>query len=370
MASRRPTWLWLPLLLLSWLAPLAVQAQPSPRLDRQLQEALSEGRDARAVVKAHPGERAQLLVRLANLGVAVEAEHALIDAVTVPLSSAQMAMVCVDSVSAGCSADAVVVATADPVAASPERRAAAAVAAPHLRRAGGDGVTVAVIDSGLHPSVAFWGRILLFADFTHPDGLRFGRPFDDYGQGTHVAGLIGAQQASTDVAMQGLAPAVTFVGLKVLDADGRGRTSAVIRALEFAVANRQRYGIDVVNLALGHPVLEPSVDDPLVQAVEQAVRAGIAVVVSAGSGAPSDELADTSPGHAPSALGVRVSRDGQPGARWSEVAPDSTLVRRFPELVRLGPSGRAFLELSGPSTATAVTTGLVALAMSGHGGQR
>ena len=93
-----------------------------------------------------------------------------------------------------------------------------------------------------------------------------------------MAGLIGASDSN----YMGVAPAVTFVGLKVLDKNGRGTTSSVITALEFAVANRRRFNIQVVNLSLGHPIFSPAASDPLVQAVN-AVRAGLIVVVSAGN---------------------------------------------------------------------------------------
>ena len=82
---------------------------------------------------------------------------------------------------------------------------------------------------------------------------------------------------------RGSPPGVNFVALKVLDAEGRGRTSDVIRAIEFAIANRRRFGIDIINLSLGHPIFEPAATDPLVQAVEKAVQAGIIVVASAGN---------------------------------------------------------------------------------------
>ena len=82
---------------------------------------------------------------------------------------------------------------------------------------------------------------------------------------------------------RGIAPKARLFGLKVLDANGAGRTSDVISAIEFATANKTRLGIDVINLSLGHPIYEPAATDPLVQAVEAAVRAGIVVVVSAGN---------------------------------------------------------------------------------------
>ena len=51
-------------------------------------------------------------------------------------------------------------------------------------------------------------------------------------------------------------------------------TSNVIKALQWAVANKATYGIDIINLSLGHPIFEPAASDPLVQAVEAAVRSG------------------------------------------------------------------------------------------------
>ena len=56
-----------------------------------------------------------------------------------------------------------------------------------------------------------------------------------------------------------------------------------MRAIEFAIANKDLLGINVLNLSLGHPIYEPAATDPLVQAVEHAVREGIVVVVSAGN---------------------------------------------------------------------------------------
>ena len=65
--------------------------------------------------------------------------------------------------------------------------------------------------------------------------------------------------------------------------NGAGYTSSVLQAIEFAVANRDRLNIDVINLSLGHPIYESPATDPLVQAVEAATRAGIVVVASAGN---------------------------------------------------------------------------------------
>ena len=104
-------------------------------------------------------------------------------------------------------------------------------------------------------------------------------PTDDYGHGTHVAGLIaGSGDLSSGKRYRGVAPKARLIALKVLDQNGAGNTSDVISAIEFVTANKDQLGVDVINLSLGHPIYEPAATDPLVQAVEAAVRAGIVVV--------------------------------------------------------------------------------------------
>ena len=144
----------------------------------------------------------------------------------------------------------------------------------------GNGVTVAVIDSGLLEDGGGTSRIKTTRDFTggavSPSHIA---PLDPYGHGTHVAGLIGGNKTE----VEGVAPGAKFVSLRVLNSFGVGSTSSVINAIQWAIANKAAQGIDVLNLSLGHLVYESAATDPLVQAVETAVRAGITVVVSAGN---------------------------------------------------------------------------------------
>src|SRR5262249_33668963 len=84
----------------------------------------------------------------------------------------------------------------------------------------------------------------------------------------------------------------------------------VVRAIQFAVQNRTTYGIDVLNLSLGHPIFESATTDPLVLAVEQAIQNGIVVVVSAGNYGTNPATGQigyagiSSPGNSPSAITV------------------------------------------------------------------
>lgn len=69
----------------------------------------------------------------------------------------------------------------------------------------------------------------------------------------------------------------------MLDANGEGTDSQVIAAIDEAISLRTQYNIRIINLSLGRPVYESFVNDPLCQAVEQAWKAGIVVVVAAGN---------------------------------------------------------------------------------------
>lgn len=260
--------------------------------------------------------------------------------------------------------------------------------------ASGHGIGVAVIDSGLEMSPEFSGRVRGFYDFTHGGIATY--PYDDYGHGTHVASTIGGSgELSYYNKYRGLAPEVTFTVLKVLDAHGAGYTSDVIRAIDFAVKYREYFGIDIINLSLGHPIYESAASDPLVQAVERAVRAGIVVVAAAGNYGKNPETGVpgyagiTSPGNAPSAITVgalrtedTVSRrdDWIPdyssrGPSWYDgfakpdvVAPGHNIVAAaakhgtfYHDYPQLKAADSDYIRMSGTSMATAVTTGVVAL---------
>jgi serine protease AprX len=150
----------------------------------------------------------------------------------------------------------------------------------------GQGVTVAVIDSGIsdHPDLYDRdgnSRVLYSESFVPTEG-----PADLYGHGTHVAGIIAGNGRSsrndTDHVI-GVSPDVYLVNLKVLDKNGSGTDAQTIAAIERAISLKGQYNIKVINLSQGRGVFESYSQDPLCQAVEAAYRAGIVVVVAAGN---------------------------------------------------------------------------------------
>ncbi len=148
----------------------------------------------------------------------------------------------------------------------------------------GQGVTVAVLDTGIDNLPDFAGRLVGGVDLTSGNN-----PYQDsYGHGTFVAGLIAGNGASSNGQYSGEAPGAKLVSVKVAGADGTTHLGTLISGLQWAVDNRSTYGIKIVNISLGFQTSQSTVNDPVDQAVEATWNAGIAVVASAGNAGPFD----------------------------------------------------------------------------------
>jgi serine protease AprX len=176
----------------------------------------------------------------------------------------------------------------------------------NLKPLSGAGVSVAVIDTGIDTRhEALKKRVIFTKDFTGGDGM------DRFGHGTHVAGIIaGAGGSTPDTSgYRGIAYGANLVNLRALGDDGSGTVSKVVEAIDYAIDHQKELNIRVINLSLGTPVLQPYRDDPLCEAVERAVDAGMVVVVAAGNQgrntAGQTVLGSiTSPGNSPFAITV------------------------------------------------------------------
>lgn len=138
----------------------------------------------------------------------------------------------------------------------------------------GQGVTVAVVDSGITDLPDLGGRVLANVVINgDPE-----QPGDGYGHGTHVSGIIGS---SGEYA--GVAPGVNLVNVKVSDSQGGGTISDVVMGLQWVYDNKDAYNIRVVNLSINSSVIEHYAVSPLDAAVEILWFNGIVVVVSSGN---------------------------------------------------------------------------------------
>ena len=170
----------------------------------------------------------------------------------------------------------------------------------------GDGMTVAVFDSGIygHPDLDFGNKIVFSVDFTSGEAVITDQNHDGYGHGTHVAGLIAGDGRSSGGLYRGVAPRASLIDVKVLGDDGAGRVSNLIAAIEWITEHRQQLDVRVANFSVSTPAFEPYYEDPLCAAVKEMTRAGITVVASAGNlgkleGYPKIWGAVTSPGTSP-----------------------------------------------------------------------
>jgi serine protease AprX len=268
----------------------------------------------------------------------------------------------------------------------------------------GTGVGVAVIDSGIysHPDLlsarSGQSRVVYRKSFIG------GVQNDDFGHGTHVAGIVAGTGATSNVpgsshVLRGIAPNANLLDLRVLDQNGASNDSVVIAAIETAANLRNNYNVRVINLSLGRPIYESCTLDPLCEAAEAAWKDGIVVVIAAGNLGRDGYSTVLSPGNSPHAITVGAmktegtyTRSDDLIASYSSkgptyidltVKPDvvapgnvvvsllaagSTLANAYPGNI-VGPSyyssggtGTAeYMRLSGTSMATPVVSGTVAL---------
>lgn len=199
----------------------------------------------------------------------------------------------------------------------------------------GDGVQVAIIDSGIdrrHPDLR--GRVTRARDLTRN---RAPGP-----HGTAIAGLIAAR-ANNGIGIVGVAPEARLLDLRACWPEPGGSLRSVCDSLSLARAldTAIEWRAEVVNLSLGGP------DDPLVgRLIGAAIASGAAVVVAVGDGG--------FPASRPDVIAVA----SEPRNAHELRAPGQGLITTFPR--------GAFDYVSGDSFAAAQVAGLVALLRARH----
>lgn len=134
----------------------------------------------------------------------------------------------------------------------------------------GDGVTVAVIDSGvdaLHPDLE--NTSIQEYRVSSLENSEEG----PLSHGTEVAGVIAAYP-KTDEGVLGVAPGVSILSVDVTDSEIIG-DEELIEGIEYAAEQ----GVDVINISIG----TPTDSEELHNAVKKAYQAGIVIVAAAGN---------------------------------------------------------------------------------------
>lgn len=142
----------------------------------------------------------------------------------------------------------------------------------------GDGadINVYVLDTGIRAThTQFGGRVANgFDAIDGTDGTS-----DCAGHGTHIAGIVGGST-------YGVAKGVTLVPVRVLDCEGFGHVSEVLAGLEWVMSNHIT-DRSVINMSLGG-----AANSVIDLAVNNAITAGIPVVVAAGNAQPNQAPVD------------------------------------------------------------------------------
>lgn len=291
----------------------------------------------------------------------------------------------------------------------------------------GKDILWAVADSGIdenHRHFHKYRNLELPPPFQHFDFTRRGNSplTDEFGHGTHVAGIIaGAMEESSDPRaifrtrddpggnvstivrpldrpIRGVAPRCHLLSLKVLNADGRGKTSALIEAIA-AIQKLNDYGrriaVHGVNLSLGYPFLAEWFacgQSPLCAEVNRLVKSGVVVVAAAGNSGygsidamsgslPSAGLALTinDPGNAEYAITVGSTHRDMPhvyGVSYFSSKGPTGDGRLKPDLVapgerilscasgKISSAGTEYVEDSGTSMAAPHVSGAIAAFLS------
>ncbi len=219
----------------------------------------------------------------------------------------------------------------------------------------GDGVKVGIIDTGInrtHEDLAANYDASCSYDFVNNDT----DPMDDNGHGTHVSGIAAAADNGSGVI--GMAPDATLCAYKVLGANGGGSYSAILAALDRALAD----GVDVVNLSLGSGYPGSFVETAFANAHNQ----GLTIVAAAGnatlcgSAPPVDN--EIYPAKFPDVIAVAATDSSNARACFSSVGPDVEIAAPGVSIVApwIG-SNNAFASASGTSMASPHVAGLAAV---------
>jgi serine protease AprX len=263
---------------------VTVQPQTLSKLDPLLQQRLSV-----------PGDQSQIIVTAADassmdtVGLLIRRAGGTLGR-RLPLIDAQVGTVPNASLALLADSPAVQHLALDRRIAGALERTSAVVGATAVRQSlglDGSGIGVAVIDSGVTPwhddlaapTAAGSQRVSQFVDLV--DGASTAH--DEYGHGTHVAGIIAGNGFDSDGARAGIAPGAHLVVLKVLNESGQGWISDVIAALDYVVAHKADFNIRITNLSIAAGVYESYNFDPLTLAARRVVDEGIVVVAAAGN---------------------------------------------------------------------------------------
>nr|WP_307868743.1 type VII secretion-associated serine protease mycosin [Micromonospora sp. C95] len=136
----------------------------------------------------------------------------------------------------------------------------------------GEGVTVAIVDTGVIPHPDLQRNLLPGTDLLTGDKTNGHQ--DNSGHGTGMAGLVAAHGRSANTGALGIAPKAKVIPVRCLDAEPRGDVDLLAAAVEYAI----RAGADVISVSAGG-----GASPRLLHALDTARSSDVVVVAAAGN---------------------------------------------------------------------------------------
>ncbi|WP_022737151.1 S8 family peptidase [Laceyella sacchari] len=210
---------------------------------------------------------------------------------------------------------------------------------------GSNQVKVAIVDTGVdynHPDLA--GKVEKGKDFIDNDN----DPMDENSHGTHCAG-IAAAKTNNGEGIAGMAPEVTILAERVLDANGSGTWDSVANGITHAADA----GAQVISLSLGGPQSSQTLEN----AVKYAASKGAVIVAAAGNESTS---APSYPGRYDEAIAVAATDQNDKKASFSNYGDWVDVAAPGVNILSTVPGG-GYAAMSGTSMATPLVAGEAAL---------
>lgn len=211
-------------------------------------------------------------------------------------------------------------------------------------------VRVGIIDTGIdynHPDL----RANIKGGLSTIDGQE--RFMDDYGHGTHIAGIIGS--SSRNFGMTGINPYVDIYAVKAFDKDGKGKLSDIIEGLDWL----NRHQVDIINMSFS----TSETNDTFYRVIQHINDRGIIMIAAAGNDGKRNTV--NYPARFPQVIAVSATDKNDSIANFSSTGPEIDFCAPGVNI----PSawiGGGYEEKSGTSFAAPHITGIVADLLNYH----